>query len=296
MFTHSITPAPTRDTSRRLARIGSALLAWGLMASAHADLMLFPTRVVFEKDQRAAQVELVNQGRGPETYRISLVNRRMGVFGDFNAVTAGQEPTAGELFADEMVKFSPRQVTIAPGTSQTVRILLRKPSDLPEGEYRSHLQFDRVPDASLNNSVEGSNPTAKDGGVGVVLSALVGASIPVIVRQGDTQAQVKLQGLSWAAPSKEGPASLSFDIERQGNRSVYGDIEVTARPAGSSSDLALGRATGVAVYVPNAQRKARLNLVLPEGVSLARGTVQVRYRERTEAGGQVIAENQITLP
>ena len=68
-------------------------------AVAHADLMLFPTRVVFDKELRSAQVELVNQGSKPETYRISLVNRRMGESGEFMAIT---EAGPGEQFADEM--------------------------------------------------------------------------------------------------------------------------------------------------------------------------------------------------
>src|SRR5689334_12319130 len=99
-----------------------------LMAApaAHADLMLFPTRIVFEKNQRAAQLELINQGKTPETYRLSLVNRRMSETGEFAPADA---PEPGERFADAMVRFSPRQVTIAPGSSQTVRMLLRKPEN-----------------------------------------------------------------------------------------------------------------------------------------------------------------------
>ena len=104
-----------------------------LMAAqtAWADLSLFPTRLVLEKNQRAAQVELMNSGTEPETYRIRLVNRRMGENGEFIAIEA---PGPGEQFADSLLRYSPRQVTIAPGTSQTVRLLLRKPADLAAGE------------------------------------------------------------------------------------------------------------------------------------------------------------------
>lgn len=258
---------------------------------AKADLMLFPTRVVFEKDQRSAQVELVNQGKTPETYRISVVNRRMGETGEFIVIT---EPGPGEQFAESMLRYSPRQVTIAPGSAQTVRILLRKPAELAPGEYRSHLQFDRVADASGSNSVEELGKD-KSGGVGVVLSALVGASIPVIVRHGDTQAQVALRNLVFQAVGADKGAAVSFDILREGNRSVYGDISVTFTPkVGISQDLV--KASGVAVYVPNPLRKARMPLTVPEGTVLSGGTLKVSYRERAEAGGALLAESSLTLP
>ncbi|HEX5355291.1 MAG TPA: molecular chaperone [Aquabacterium sp.] len=258
---------------------------------AKADLMLFPTRVVFEKDQRSAQVELVNQGKTPETYRISVVNRRMGETGEFIVIT---EPGPGEQFAESMLRYSPRQVTIAPGSAQTVRILLRKPAELAPGEYRSHLQFDRVADASGSNSVEELGKD-KAGGVGVVLSALVGASIPVIVRHGDTQAQVALRNLAFQAVGADKGAAVSFDILREGNRSVYGDISVTFTPkVGISQDLV--KASGVAVYVPNPLRKARMPFTVPEGTVLSGGTLKVSYRERAEAGGALLAESSLTLP
>lgn len=277
---------------RRALVRGSAAVALMLSsASAMADLMLYPTRVVFEKDQRAAQVELVNQGKTPETYRISVVNRRMGEAGEFIVIS---EPGPGEQFAESMLRYSPRQVTIAPGSSQTVRILLRKPADLAPGEYRSHLQFDRVADASGANSVEELGKD-KASGVGVILSALVGASIPVIVRHGDTQATVTVANMALMPPGAQGGPAVGFEIHREGNRSVYGDISVSFTPKiGVPFDVA--KASGVAVYVPNALRRTRMPLALPQGTVLSGGTLHVSYRERAEAGGKLMAESTLLLP
>lgn len=256
--------------------------------AARADLMLFPTRIVFDKNQRAAQIELINQGKAPETYRISLVNRRMSEHGDFTAADVAAE---GEQFADSMVRFSPRQVTIAPGASQTVRMLLRKPADLAAGEYRSHLQIDRVADPAGSGSIEA--PTS-DGKIGVALTALVGASIPVIVRQGDTQASVTLAELA-LSPSGTDPATLAFQIRRGGNRSVYGDLAVTLVPRGGTP-VEVAKAGGVAVYVPNSMRNARMPLQLPPGAALAGATLRLSYRERADAGGKLMAETSLALP
>jgi hypothetical protein len=277
--------------NRRLVAAAAAA-ATMLAAAPHAraDLMLFPTRIVFDKSQRAAQVELINQGKAPETYRISLVNRRMSETGE---ILPADTPEPGEQFADTMLRYSPRQVTIAPGSSQTVRMLLRKPEALAPGEYRSHLQFDRVADASGSDSVD----AAADAGekVGVVLTALVGASIPVIVRHGDTQANVTLAELALDPRSADGPPTLAFQIRRDGNRSVYGDLAVTFTPRGGAP-VEVGKAGGVAVYVPNTLRRARMPLQLPGGTALTAGTLRLSYRERADAGGKLLAESSLTIP
>jgi hypothetical protein len=256
--------------------------------TALADLMLFPTRIVFDKNQRAAQLELINQGKTPETYRLSMVNRRMSETGDF---TAADSPLPGEQFADAMVRFSPRQVTIPPGGSQTVRMLLRKPADLATGEYRSHLQIDRIADPVGSGSIEAA---AEPGKVGVTRTALVGASIPVIVRQGDTHASVALTQLA-VLPAGAEPMSLAFEIDRIGDRSVYGDLVVTFTPKGGTP-VEVAKAGGVAVYVPNALRRARMPLRLPEGATPSGGLVQVSFRERADAGGKLLAEASIVVP
>jgi P pilus assembly chaperone PapD len=278
-------------TLRQSARI---LLAWLLLAlalPAHADLMLHPTRLVFEKNQRTAQIELINNGSKPATYRISLVNRRMTELGQFEpADTAGP----GERFADNMLRFSPRQVTLEPGTAQTVRVMLRKPAELAEGEYRSHLQFDKLPDVEGSASIENQGKDAGAQGIGVVINALVGASVPVIVRHGTTSANVSLSHL--ALQKGEGTRQLlALQFEREGSSSVYGDLSVTFTPRGGKPQT-LAQIGGIAVYTPNRVRKAALPLDLPSGMALAHGTLEVSYRERPEAGGKLLAQAQLELP
>ena len=264
---------------------------WISLASpALADLMLFPTRVVFDKADRAAQVELVNQGRTAATYRIQLVNRRMNERGEFEAVAT---PEPGERFADELLRFSPRQVTIQPGGSQTVRVLVRKPAELAPGEYRSHLQFDRLQEPADENGR--SETVGASGSVGVTISTLVGASIPLILRHGDTEFKSELEGLQFiAGGGKEQPA-LSFEIKRSGNRSVYGDLQVSYQPAnGKPVDVALVR--GVAVYVPNERRLFRLPLAMADGATIRGGSLNLTFRDPIGAGGRILAQASIPVP
>jgi P pilus assembly chaperone PapD len=261
-------------------------------SQAWADLMLFPTRIVFEKNLRSAQIDLSNNGTGTTTYRITLVNRRMSETGEFARIDS---PRPGELFADDILRYSPRQVVLAPGAGQTVRISLRKPADMPAGEYRSHLQFDRVPDAVGINSIADAGSGLAAGEVGVQLKLLVGASIPIIVRHGETAASVTLSGLELLQPAAGHVALAGMVLQRSGNRSVYGDLVATFTPPGGAAQE-VGKASGLAVYSPNPLRRVKLELKPPAGLALAHGTLRVSYRERPEAGGKLLAEAAIELP
>lgn len=264
----------------------AALLALPLTAA--AELMLNPTRVVLANNQRATQVELINQSSEPATYRITVVNRRMTETGEFITIDT---PGPDELFAGHMLTWSPRQITLAPGTAQVVRLMVRKPDGLAPGEYRSHLHFEKLPDAAdLASSVEAAQDDKR---IGVVLKTLIGASIPVIVRHGTAPAQVELTRL--ALQTSERAPHLAFHIQRSGNQSVYGDLAATL-VAPDGSEKVVARAAGVAVYTPNTLRRAGLVLQLPPGATLARGKLRLTYHERPEAGGKLIAESTLALP
>jgi P pilus assembly chaperone PapD len=263
---------------------------------AMADLMLYPTRVVMEKNQRAAQIELINRGLAPESYRISIVDRRMTETGE---IVSADSAEPNELFASDMLRYSPRQVSLKPGESQTVRISLRKPAGLSNGEYRSHLQFDRLPD------VEGSSDLAQavkpePGQISIRLTALIGASIPVIVRHGDTAANVTLESLILeptikTAGQADGLPLLAFRLNRSGNRSVYGNLLATYTPPGGKA-VEVGQVNGVAVYVPNAVRLAKLPIRLPEGTTLKGGALRLTFSQRPEEGGNPLVQASLAVP
>ena len=271
----------------------SLLLLLFISFSVSADLMLYPTRLVFENNQRSAQLELINNGNERATYRINIVNRRMSEIGEFSSA---ETPLPGEQFANALLRYSPKQVVLEPGGSQTIRISLRKPADLPVGEYRSHLQFDLVPEVTAATDIDAESKKLGKDEIGIQLKALIGVSIPVIVRHGETSANAVLSELKFLPAAGETPAMLSVALQRSGNRSIYGDLAVTFTPKGSTREQEISKAGGVAVYVPNLLRRAKMELKPPKGVLLARGTLRVTYRERPEVGGQLLAETAIELP
>ena len=256
---------------------------------ARSQLIVAPTRIVFSDKMRSSQVTILNAGDETETFRISFVNKRMTVDGEFKEI---KEAKIGELFADKMVRYTPRQVELKPGQSQVVRLGLRKPANLDHGEYRSHMLFKAVPkDASRD--IESSKSAE---GIKIQLTAVIAISIPVIVRHGDTEASVSIVSASYQERQpKEDYPYIVLDLQRSGNRSVYGDFLAEFVDSDGSRKV-ISQAKGIAFYTPDKERRVRLPLVAPPGLELVNGVIQVFYRGPVDQGGKIMAQAQIKIP
>ena len=250
-----------------------------------------PTRVVFEGRTRSTELTLLNIGKQSATYRISFTHLRMSENGDLKEIA---QPESGDAFADDLIRYSPRQVRLEPNVSQTIRLQVRKPEKLAEGEYRSHLLFRAVPPegAIPANSVEAEGKAA---GYSIRLTPIYGVSIPVIVRHGQTSVRVALTDLAIKPAEKPGDGSaLELKIRREGNQSVYGNLRVTFLPSTGRENV-VGVLNGLAVYTPNSERLVRILLQPPPGVVMAHGRLRVTYA-KAEQGGDRMAEADTPLP
>ena len=255
-------------------------VALGAAASpvlAAGDLLVAPTRVILD-GSRGTEVVLNNIGSEPATYRISLEIKRMTAEGGLDEI-AEENVTQAERAALDMIAFSPRRVTLPPNQPQVVRVGVRLPEGTPPGEYRAHMLFRSVPDAAAAPAE--AKPAGE--GVSIALTPIYGITIPVIVRVGDLCAEAVI-GEAWVSDTQDGPA-FNFDLARSGNRSVYGDIEVT-RP-GVPEPLLVAR--GIAVYPEVSARKVSLR-VPEELAAKLKGPVRIRYSEDREIGGGTIDE------
>jgi P pilus assembly chaperone PapD len=125
--------------------MGLAASAWSGGARAAGDLLVAPTRVVLD-GARGTEVILNNIDSVPATYRVSLELRRMDAQGNLDEITP-ENATPAEAQALNMITYAPRRVELAPNQPQSIRIGLRAPADLPDGEYRVHMLFRAIPDA-----------------------------------------------------------------------------------------------------------------------------------------------------
>jgi P pilus assembly chaperone PapD len=273
---------------RKFAKIGAlalvALIGFqvsSLQAQGAGDLLVAPTRVVLD-GARGTEVILNNIGAAPATYRITLELRRMRADGSLEDV-AQSAATAAEATTIGMISYAPRRVTLPPNQPQSIRIGIRAPQALPDGEYRAHMLFRAIPDSKP--AVASSGPKE---GVSIALTPIYGVTIPIIVRQGNLSAKAAISDARIQTGGDRD--TFSFALARSGTRSTYGRIRVI-KPG---VDKPLIDARGIAVYAEVAERR----VVFPIDAALVaklKGPATIQYLEDIDAGGGVIAELQTVI-
>lgn len=251
--------------------------------------MVAPNRLMISDGARSTSISLFNSGTETSTYRISTENSRMSETGERTVVTDGGEPE--DMFADRFIRFAPRQITLKPGEEQTVRISTRLPRDLKEGEYRTGLNFQWIPDPGAPKI--GSQQAADSEGISVKIDFSFGITVPVIIRHGNLSATGSIAEAASVDDEKAGKA-VEIKVLRQGNRSLYGEFSVFKTGDGKEELLTIIK--GVAIYVPNPSRIIRIALPEEKVKKLTPGKdkLRIEYREPSENGGKIIAEKTIT--
>jgi hypothetical protein len=248
------------------------------------DVTIAPKRVVLEERDRGAQVALVNNSATEKTYRIVVVEKKMTADGNLVDIEGPIDSSAQNL-----ITYSPRRITLPPGGTQTVRLMVRKPANLPPGEYRSHLLFRA--EAAADEGLTLDDVNAKDGdGVSSKLIPLYSLSIPVIVRHGDGDGQA---AISLAKVEADGSVPVvDVELSRSGAHSVHGDLKVVHVEGGERR--VVGSLLGVGVYSDSEKVHYQVPLFPPAGVKLGKGALEIAYTERPDEGGATLAT--YTLP
>ncbi len=254
--------------------------------NATAALLVSPTRVVFDGNTREQSVVLHNHGSETEVYRLSFENLRALPKGGYETITSVTSAT-GELFAEKMLRFTPRQVRLEPGQRQIVKLQLRRPPGLPAGEYRSHLKFTEVPDTT---QVRPPDPAVDQRRVSFGIRVNYSVSIPVIVRQGRLLAQAAIEDIRLEpVAGKPYVYRVEVDVTRTGNQSLYGDLVFKFRPERAREETQVGSLRGVAVLTPNRSRTASTTFEVPSGTS--KGRLSIEYIDRDANRGTIARGN-----
>jgi hypothetical protein len=267
----------------RFPFVAALLAALATPLPAAAELLVAPTRVVLTPETRATELVLVNKGSETAAFRISIENRRMNADGSLDDAPTAQE---GELFADDKLRYSPRQLVLEPGARQVVRVMASAPADLAPGEYRSHLRLMSAPVSAGKAAVAGQQPA--DNSLSIELVAIRSITIPVILRVGKLEASVTMDS---AALAKDAPEQLVVRLARAGTRSTYGDISLT--PEGAKEPAWLVR--GVAIYTPNTTRDVVMPLPPEVRSALAGKRVRIDYTSTDAADPANLGKRLATL-
>lgn len=242
------------------------LFLFGFSLAAHANLLITPTRLVLDTRDRATHVNLVNTSSSVKTYRIELVDYLQHEAGGYLTLEQAGEDKARVNTAQDLVRYSPRQVTLGPNESQRIRVSVRRPAGLADGEYRSHLSFTLLPEAQKIEQFEES----KTG-----IHVLVSFTIPVVVRQGEVRVNATIGDVELIQDSQRGDHARVI-IQREGDFGVFGTATIEWRADASSNYQQVGEVNSAAVYRENA--RFSMQVPLEAGGSLKPGWYRITYK------------------
>ena len=267
-------------------------LLTNVVASAQGDLLIFPKRLVFEGRNKVKKVILSNTGLDSATYSISFIEYRMNEDGGFESISEADE---GQHFASPFLRVFPREVTLASGEGQTVKVQLYNTQNLTDGEYRSHLYF-----RSISKPVPRTAPKVNargeriliDVSLSINLAAIYGISIACIIRSGNDTTKVSVSDMQFIKANEEQEDILSFKLNRNGNMSIYGDFRVKyITPNNNVYEVA--KMKGVGIYTPGLYRNMKVKLTKPENVNFSEGVFKVIFTKNESR--KVLAEAELKL-
>jgi len=264
----------------RVLLLLASLLLWLVTTSIHAQLLVSPVRVVLDENRRSAEVYLLNTTQETRTYQILWVEKYQTEEGGYRELTTAEMDSAAK--ASELVRFSPRQVTIAPGQRQKVRLRMGRLANVADGEYRSHLLFRAV---AINS--DGLAESSSGQGMSLKMDVNISVSIPIMVRKGTMSVDTRISAIDLERlppAGKKGQLMMLLTLSRTGLGSSYGAVEVFMQDPKKKSLSQIGILTNIALFQESAQRKLRIPLKVD---SIPSGSlIQVIYKGDDEFAGR----------
>lgn len=232
-----------------------------LSLDVNANVALSKHRLFFDNNSRNEALQLRNTGAVTMEYSAEL-----------SLVAMTEEGTLRKIEADpysaiKLLRFSPKRGTIAPGGRQALRFAVRKPANLPHGEYRAVLNL---------------TSTYTGGSIGnVKLNTKLAYNVPVIIRHGRTEVTSEL--LEPKLVMIEDAPHIEVWQSLNGNRSLFGNFIVMDKNGDE-----VGLVNHIATYMPLSRRK----VLIPLSKKVS-GLVTIKYNELTQYGGSI--ESTTTL-
>lgn len=240
------------ETIKFLALFVCGLMTCTIIAQAGDRIDITPRRIIIEPRERSGEMTLLNLGAEEGTFRVAIINYRQDEKGVYTIL---QGPLNPVFDPEQVIRLSPRQFTLPSQGRQKIRFSIRKPADLPDGEYRFHMIATRMSDFGPPAPVGQGQKT-----VGV--TANIGTAIPVIIRHGQTQVKATLTDIEYLAANTEGKPEAKVIINRDGNISTIGTIKAYWTPSGGETQE-IGIISNMNVFTDIAKRYVAIPLKAP---------------------------------
>lgn len=258
-----------------------------------ASLLIAPTRVTINDRQRSDELILVNKGSKTQTYRLLWEEKALDQNGNLKKLS--KEESKNYPIASPMIRYSPKQVTLKPGARQVVKISVRRPKNLKDGEYRSYLVLSALP-------VRRKNTDAQLSDMAMSVKLKLSYSLPVVIRKGVmlqpevSIADVSLHYKGVKTDSYVEKQKIDVDVLVQLARSgLYysnGNLIVRWQGEKEQEEKIVDRIHDVILYPDAAQQKSVLKW---DNAIKEAGTLRVTLEGIKSERGKILAEKVIAV-
>ncbi|WP_067214801.1 fimbrial biogenesis chaperone [Marinomonas gallaica] len=264
--------------------IKSALLVTiGLIVATqtYASLLISPVRSVLSERDRTQVITLINTGNETRSYRVEWRQLIAVPEGGYREYTEEEKKRIAGL--EKIVRVTPKQVSLQPGQRQSVKVLLRKPESLAEGEYRSHLSFVALP---LNSAQENNQSETS-----LKLQLLMSYSMPVIYRVGSVFVNPQITDISLVHKKQTGTTNIKVDLFHDDLFSTHGRLIAFWTPKNGQTRQ-VGLLNGYNFYPETKNATTQFPW---QDFKLEPGTLEVRYEGQSEFAGLLLSQKMLTI-
>ncbi|MCV6587737.1 MAG: hypothetical protein OIF57_01735 [Marinobacterium sp.] len=267
------------------------------LADYEDSLAIHTPRVVFDKRTTWRSVHVRNITEQPAWYEVYIEPARH--------ITADGSNVMADVPAsllEQLVETSASTVRLGGDEELIIELRAARPEGLPEGEYHTRLVFRQLPppgsveeaeqkEAQRLVALEKKGSLPPRDGVKIRIKPTE-YSIPVQVRVGAMQADARLSSPELFMDGDS--LWLALLMERDGQRSLFGDFKVLGLAAHLPRPDVLMIRKYIALDLPETEREVQLRL--PDSIDLNRyDALKVEFRERERFGGDSGAILRIDL-
>jgi hypothetical protein len=205
-----------------------------------AILYVSPNRVTLAPQTDIAVLNVSNQSDEERRYDLTMVEQIMTNEG----MTARVDQF--EYSAKRMLRFVPKRFTLKPGERQTVRVMAKRPANLEDGDYHSHLLFREIP-VGKQTKEELQAERSDENKAQFDIRAVYGVAVPIIVQKGTLSSEMHLGNASYVPAADGAPAHLAVELLRSGNAEASSRLLAVYHPA-SGEDVVLADNLWIPIY------------------------------------------------
>ena len=191
------------------ALIALTLMSGGFISQPASALGLSTFRIYLDQSNREYNFIVFNRDGYQQDCQVYLRHYQIDDAGNKTLLDDNEIPSQS---AKGLLRFSPKRFKLDNGESQSIRFQMRRKANQPVGEFRSYLSLDcGMSEEALKAQSDQS----------VLLQPKLRHNIPIIVRTGDIDVNVSIDNVQL-----NGKSAVNGRLSKNGNRSVYGDIEL----------------------------------------------------------------------